>query len=40
MSIHDSWQRFNKTLLPEKKEIHSDLTIKDNKDADYRHTKK
>ena len=32
----DSWQKFNETLLPVKKEFNSNLTMKDVMDAGYR----
>lgn len=35
----DSWQRFNKTLFPDKRELYSNLTIEDIKDAGYKHAK-
>ena len=36
----DSWERFDKTLLPNKEAFYSSLKIKDITDIDYRHPKK
>ena len=36
----DSWQRFNKTSLPDKKEFYSNLTMEGITDADYSHAKR
>ena len=36
----DDWGKFNKTSLPEKKELCSNLNMKDTADADYMHAKK
>ena len=33
----DSWERFDKTSLPDKETFYSNLNIKDIKDVDYRH---
>ena len=35
----DDWEKFNKTLLPEKEEFYSNLNMKDITDADYMHAK-
>ena len=37
MCYVDSWQRFTKTLLPDKKEFNSYVTMEDITDADYKH---
>ena len=34
------WEKFNKTLLPEKEEFYSYLIMKDITDADYMHAKR
>ena len=36
----DSWERFHKAFLPDKKAFYSDLNIDDILDVDYRHAKK
>ena len=36
----DSWQRFNKTLLPDKKEFYNNLNMEDITDSDYKHAKR
>ena len=36
----DSWQRFNKTLFPDKRELYSNLTMEDMTDAGYKHSKR
>ena len=36
----NSWQRFNETPLPDKKEFYSSLTMEDIKNADYKHAKR
>ena len=36
----DSWERFDKTSLPDKKDCYSYLNLKDITDADYRHAKR
>ena len=36
----DSWERFNKELLPDKEAFCSSLNIEDITDIDYRHTKR
>ena len=36
----DSWQRFNETSLPDKKEFYSNLTIENITDADKKHAKR
>ena len=33
----DSWERFNETSLPSKKDFYSNLNIEDIDDIDYRH---
>ena len=33
----DNWERFNETVLPDKKAFYSNLNIEDIKDVDYRH---
>ena len=36
----DSWERFNETSLPPKKDFYSELTLEDITDNDYNHAKK
>ena len=36
----DDWEKFSKTLLPEKEDFHTYLNIEDITDADYAHAKK
>ena len=36
----DDWGKFNKAILPEKKELYSNLNMKHTADADYMHAKK
>ena len=36
----DSWERFDETVLPTKKEFYSKLNSKDITDVDYRNTKR
>ena len=36
----DSWQRFNKTSLPDKKEFYNNLNMEDITDSDYKHAKR
>ena len=36
----DSWKRFDKTSLPDKKDFYSILNMEDITDADYKHAKK
>ena len=36
----DSWERFNKTSLPSKKDFYSELTLEDISDKDYEHAQK
>ena len=36
----DSWERFNETLLPPKKDFYSELTLEDICDKDYNHAQK
>ena len=36
----DSWQRFNKTLLPDKKEFYNNLNMEDVTDSNYKHAKR
>ena len=36
----DSWERFNETSLPPKKDFYSELTLEDISDKDYEHTQK
>ena len=36
----DSWERFNETLLPPKKDFYSELTLEDITDKDYEHAQK
>ena len=36
----DSWERFNKTSLPDKEAFHSNLNVEDITDVDYRHAKR
>ena len=33
----DSWERFNETSLPPKKDFYSELTLKDITDKDFNH---
>ena len=33
----DSWQRFNETSLPNKKEFYSNLSVEDIADSDFKH---
>ena len=34
----ESWERFNETLLPDKKYFYSELNLEDISDDDYAHT--
>ena len=36
----DSWERFNETSLPPKKDFYSELTLEDIRDKDYSHAQK
>ena len=36
----DSWERFNETSLPSKKDFDSELNLEDISDCDYEHAKK
>ena len=36
----DDWEKFNKSLLPEKEDFYSHLNMEDVTDADYEHTKR
>ena len=36
----DSWERFDETLLPDKKAFHSKLKLEDITDEDYEHSQK
>ena len=36
----DSWERFDETSFPDKKEFHGNLNLEDISDIDYRHTKR
>ena len=36
----DDWEKFNKTLLPEKEDFYSHLNMEDITDADYAHSKR
>ena len=36
----DDWEKFNETLLPEKKDFHSHLNLGNIADADYAHAKR
>ena len=36
----DSWERFNETSLPPKKDFHSELAVEDISDKDYEHVQK
>ena len=36
----DSWERFNETSLPPKKDFYSELTLEDISDKDYSHAQK
>ena len=36
----DSWERFNETSLPSKKDFYSELNLEDISDKDYEHAKK
>ena len=36
----DSWERFDETLLPDKEDFHSKLTLEDITDEDYEHAQK
>ena len=36
----DDWGKFNQAILPEKKELYSNLNMKHTADADYMHAKK
>ena len=36
----DNWEKYNKTLLPEKEDFYSHLNMQDNTDADYTHAKR
>ena len=36
----DSWERFNETSLPPKKDFYSELTLEDISDKDYNHAQK
>ena len=33
----DSWQRFNESSLPNKKEFYSNLSVEDIADSDFKH---
>ena len=33
----DKWERFDETLLPNKKDFYSNLNMEDTTDVDYRH---
>ena len=35
----DSWKRFDETLLPNKEDLYSGLSMEDITDVDYRHAK-
>lgn len=35
----DGWERFSETLLPEKEELYSNLTIESITDGDHKHAK-
>ena len=36
----DSWKKFDETLLPDKKDFYSNLSMEDITDVDYNHVKK
>ena len=36
----DSWERFDETLLPDKKHFYSDLTIENITDVDHKYAKR
>ena len=36
----DSWEKFNETALPPKKDFYSNLTLEDISDEDYTHVQK
>ena len=36
----DDWEKCNKTILPEKEELYSNLNMEDIADADYMHAKR
>ena len=36
----DDWEKFDKTTSPEKEEFHSNLSMEDILDEDYKHTKR
>ena len=36
----NDWEKFNKTILPEKEEFYSNLNMEDIVDADYMHAKR
>ena len=36
----DSWERFNETILPSKKDFYSELNLEDSSDSDCEHAKK
>ena len=36
----ESWERFNETSLPSKKDFYSELTLEDISDKDYEHAQK
>ena len=36
----DSWKKFDETLLPDKKDFYSNLSMEDITDVDYNHAKK
>ena len=38
--VIDEWEKFNKTSLPGKKKLYSNLNMKDAIDADYMHAKR
>ena len=40
LSVIDEWEKFNKTSLPGKKKLYSNLNMKDAIDADYMHAKR
>ena len=35
----DSWERFNETILPSKKDFYSELNLEDSSDSDCEHAK-
>ena len=38
--VIDKWEKFNKTSLPGKEKLYSNLNMKDTIDADYMHAKR